>query len=38
MDNKSWTRKHPFIFTEDERQDRRQWIYRELINKWILEP
>jgi hypothetical protein len=35
--DKSWTRKHPFILTEDERQDRRQWIYRELINKWILE-
>jgi hypothetical protein len=36
-DDKSWTRKDPSILTEDERQDRRQWIYHELINKWILE-
>jgi hypothetical protein len=34
-DDKSWTRKHPSILTENERQDRRQWIYRELINEWI---
>jgi hypothetical protein len=34
-DDKYWTRKHPYTLTEEDRQDRRQWIYRELFTNWI---
>jgi hypothetical protein len=36
-DDKSWTKKPPFTLTAEERQDRRQWIYRELLQTWILQ-
>jgi hypothetical protein len=36
-DDKSWTKKPPFTLTQTERQDRRQWIYRELMRNWLLQ-
>jgi hypothetical protein len=36
-DDKNWTKKPPFTLTAEERQDRRQWIYRELLRTWLLQ-
>jgi hypothetical protein len=36
-DDKSWTKKPPFTLTAEERQDRRQWIYRKLLQTWLLQ-
>jgi hypothetical protein len=37
MDDKTWTKKQSFTLTAEERQDRRQWIYRELTKNWLLQ-
>jgi hypothetical protein len=36
-DDNTWTKKPPFTLTAEERQNRRQWIYRELLRTWLLQ-